>query len=99
MAAYVIFIRDRVTDSREMDAYAALAREARGDHQITPLAYYGDAEALEGPAVDGVVVLAFEDMRAARAWYDSPAYQAAKAHRLKGAQYRVVLADGVPRAV
>ncbi|MDR3511179.1 MAG: DUF1330 domain-containing protein [Caulobacteraceae bacterium] len=98
MAAYVIFIRDSLTDQAEMDAYAALAREARGDHAITPLVFYGAAEALEGPPVDGVVIVQFPDMQAAHAWYDSPAYQAAKAHRLKGADYRVILADGLPSA-
>jgi len=42
-----------------------------------------------------VVLLKFPDMAAARAWYHSPAYQAAKVHRLKGAEYRVILVDGV----
>ena len=96
MPAYVIFIRDQVTDQAEMDAYASKARLARGEHALTPLAFYGAVEALEGPATDGVVVLQFADMAAARAWYGSPAYQAAKTHRLKGASYRVVLADGIP---
>ncbi len=95
MAAYVIFIRDRVIDDVEMQAYAASAKLARGEHRIMPLVYYGAAEALEGPGVDGVVVLMFDDMAAAHAWYDSPAYQEAKEHRLRGADYRVVLAEGV----
>ena len=95
MPAYAIFIRDRLTDQGEMDAYSALAKAARGDHQLTPLVYYGGVQALEGPPVEGVVVLRFETMDAARAWYNSPAYQKAKAHRLRGADYRVILADGV----
>ena len=96
MSAYVIFIRDRITNPEEMATYGALAGKARGDHKIKPLAFYGDKEALEGPEVDGVVLIEFESMDAARAWYHSPAYQEAKAHRLKGADYRVVLADGLP---
>lgn len=99
MPAYVIFIRDRITDPAEMETYASLAREARGDHPIKALAFYGPSEALEGPPVDGVVVIEFPDMAAAHAWYDSPAYQAAKAHRLKGADYRVVLVEGLPAPV
>lgn len=95
MTAYVIFIRDRVIDDVEMQAYAAGAKLARGEHKIKPLVYYGAAEALEGYTVDGVVILQFEDMAAAHAWYDSPAYQKAKEHRLRGADYRVVLAEGV----
>ncbi|HEY2660409.1 MAG TPA: DUF1330 domain-containing protein [Caulobacteraceae bacterium] len=96
MSAYVIFIRDKIIDPDEMATYAALAREARGQHKLRPLVFYGDKEALEGPEVDGVVVVEFETMDAAKAWYNSPAYQEAKAHRLKGAQYRVILADGLP---
>ncbi len=95
MAAYVIFIRDRVTDASELEAYAAKAKLARGDHRITALAFYGAAEALEGPVTDGAVILRFDDMAAAHAWYDSEAYQDAKQHRLRGADYRVILADGV----
>ncbi len=95
MTAYVIFVRDAVTDQAEMGEYTRLARLARGDHKIKPLVFYGRAEALEGPPVDGVVVLEFDDMQAAHAWYDSSVYQEAKSHRLRGASYRVVLAEGV----
>ncbi|MDP9102679.1 MAG: DUF1330 domain-containing protein, partial [Pseudomonadota bacterium] len=35
------------------------------------------------------------DMAAARAWYDSPAYQVAKAHRVNGADYRVIFVEGL----
>lgn len=95
MAAYVIFIRNRITDQAAMDAYSKLAAGARGDHPIKPLAFYGRAEALEGDAVDGIVIIEFPDMASAHAWYDSPAYQEAKQHRLKGADYRVVLVEGL----
>ncbi len=95
MSAYIIFIRDETLDQHEMDVYAQKASEARGDHPITPLAFYGQAEGLEGPPAEGVVLLSFPDMAAARAWYHSPAYQAAKEHRLKGAKYRVVLTEGI----
>jgi len=40
-------------------------------------------------------VLEFPDAEAAKGWYFSPAYQEAKAHRLKGAKYRVLLVNGV----
>jgi uncharacterized protein (DUF1330 family) len=33
-------------------------------------------------------------MAAARAWYNSPAYQEARLHRMKGAQYRMLLVEG-----
>ncbi|ROQ24139.1 DUF1330 domain-containing protein [Gallaecimonas pentaromativorans] len=95
MTAYVIFIKDGVKDPDEMAIYAEKAGAARGDHPLTPLVFYGDITTLEGPEAEGAVVLAFPDMAAARAWYDSPAYTEARAHRFKGADYRVLLVEGV----
>jgi len=48
---------------------------------------------LEGPPVDGAVIVQFESREAARAAYDDPRYQAALKHRLKGAEYRVFIVD------
>ncbi|GAA0485392.1 MULTISPECIES: DUF1330 domain-containing protein [Tatumella] len=95
MSAYIVFIRDQTCDQAEMDIYAEKASAARGDHPLTPLAFYGAAESLEGADTEGVVILKFPDTAAARDWYHSPAYQAAKLHRLKGARYRVVLTEGL----
>ena len=74
---------------------AAAAKAARGEHEITPLAFYGAHETLEGAEADGVVVLRFPDMAAAKAWYSSPEYKAARAHRFQAADYRVILVEGV----
>jgi uncharacterized protein (DUF1330 family) len=95
MAAYVVFIKDETLDQDELATYAEKAGQARGDHPITPLAFYGALETLEGPEAEGVVVLEFPDAEAAKGWYFSPAYQEAKAHRLRGAKYRVLLVNGV----
>lgn len=95
MSAYVVFLRERTLDATELDIYARQAPAAREGHDLTPLAFYGDFEVLEGPVIEGGVILRFPDMQAARAWYHSPAYQAARAHRFKGAEYRVVLLDGI----
>ena len=95
MPAYAIFIKNKTIDADELKTYGQKAAGARGDHQITPLAFYGPLEVLEGDAAEGVVLLSFPDMDAAKAWYHSPAYQDAKQHRLKGADYRVILAQGL----
>lgn len=97
MSAYVVFIRDETLNDAEMATYAEKAGKARGDHPINALAFYGALETLEGPEAEGVVVLEFPNVEAAHAWYDSPEYQAAKEHRLKGAHYRVVLVQGVEK--
>ncbi|HEY0648149.1 DUF1330 domain-containing protein [Phenylobacterium sp.] len=95
MPAYVIFIKNSTKDAEALKVYSQKAGAARGDHKITPLAYYGPLEVLEGDPAEGVVLLQFPDTAAAKAWYDSPAYQEAKEHRLKGADYRVILAEGL----
>lgn len=95
MTAYVIFIRDSIKDAEEMATYGKKAAGARGDHKMTPLAFYGAVETLEGPKVDGAVVISFPTAAEAKAWYDSPAYQEALPHRLKGAEYRVMVVEGL----
>ncbi|HPF21976.1 MAG: DUF1330 domain-containing protein [Hyphomonas sp.] len=95
MSAYVILIRERLHDEAEMAKYGAGAKAARGDHPITPLAFYGPHETVEGPDADGVVILSFPDMAAAKAWYESPEYTEARKHRFLAADYRVIMVEGV----
>jgi uncharacterized protein (DUF1330 family) len=98
MAAYVIMIRERTTDAGELARYSELAKLARPGHDMKAIAFYGALLTLEGPEAEGVVVLEFPSLDAARAWYDSPAYQAALAHRMKGAQCRLMIVEGAPGA-
>ena len=95
MSAYVILIKNQTRDPEELKTYAEKAVAARAGHEVTPLARYGALEGLEGDPAEGVVILQFPDMAAARAWYDSPAYQDARQHRFKGADFRVILAEGL----
>lgn len=94
-SAYVILIRDRMIDAAEFATYGSKARNAREGHAVTPLAFYGQYEVLEGPQVDGAVILQFPSFAEAQAWYRSPAYQEALKHRLAGAEYRVLIVEGV----
>jgi len=95
MTAYAILIREKLRDEAAMKKYGEAAGAARGDHKITPLAFYGKHEVTEGAAADGVVILAFPTMAEAKAWYDSPEYTAAKVHRFQAADYRVLFVEGV----
>lgn len=95
MAAYVVFIRDRVTDEAGMQKYAVTARAARGGHKFTPLVFYNPSETPEGEKADGVVILQFADITAAKAWYESDAYQAAADIRKRSADYRVIITEGL----
>ncbi len=95
MTAYVVLIREKLRDPEAMARYGAAAGTARGDHAITALAFYGAHEVTEGAAAEGVVILSFPSMAEAKAWYESPDYTAAKAHRFQAADYRVIFVEGV----
>jgi uncharacterized protein (DUF1330 family) len=96
MPAYVLCIReDAVRDPTEMAAYTRMNREAPRDPNLQPLVLYGATEALEGKAPDGIVVLQFPTVEDAKAWYKSPHYQASIPHRKNGADYRVMIVQGV----
>ncbi len=95
MAAYVLMIREEMTDAEAFQQYAKMAPKASAGHPVKPLAFYGGHEVLEGDACEGVVVLEFPDVEQARAWYESPGYQEAMQFRLKAARYRVIIVEGV----
>lgn len=95
MAAYVVMIREEMTDAEAFKEYAQLAPKASAGHAVTPRAFYGRHETLEGDDCEGIVVLEFPDYDQAKAWYESPAYQEAMQYRLKGARYRVIFVEGV----
>ena len=95
MATYIVFVRESTQDQSELDAYHAKVGASFSGHPIKVLAAYGPQQVLEGQAPEGVVIVEFPDTPSARAWYDSPEYQAVAQHRFKGATYRAVLVEGV----
>jgi uncharacterized protein (DUF1330 family) len=97
MSAYIVYVRDRITDPEEFKKYEESAPAASVGHPITPLAFYGAIETLEGAPVDGAVILEFPTIADAKASYNSPLYQEALKHRLKGAEYRVFIIEGIEK--
>ena len=95
MTAYFVFTREKTTDPAELEIYGKMVTASTVGHNLTALVRYGRQEVLEGPEIEGVVVLSFPTVAEAKAWYNSPAYQAAREHRFKGAEYRAVLVEGV----
>lgn len=96
MPVYMLFIRDEpVRDAAEMAEYQRLNRENAGDFKIKPLVVYGATEAVEGKAPDGMVMVEFPTVEDAKAWYNSPGYQAALPHRKKAADYRAFIVQGL----
>ena len=96
MTAYIVFTRERLRDADGFGTYAAAAAPTIAGHAATPLAFYGATETLEGAEVAGAVIIAFPTTADARAWYDSPAYAAAREHRFKSSDYRAFITEGLP---
>lgn len=99
MSAYMIFTRQGpIRDSEAMAEYSRRNRESaeefRNLYGLRPLAVYGAMEAVEGEAPDGVIILEFPTAADARAWYASPAYQAALPYRQKAADYEALIVEG-----
>jgi hypothetical protein len=81
-------------------------------HQALQSAGRGDVHALqrslrrarrqdrvvEGEAPKRIVMIAFDSMEQAQAWYDSPAYRAIRPIRHKSATPRVYIVEGAPEA-
>jgi uncharacterized protein (DUF1330 family) len=95
MTTYAVFIRDETTNPAELEVYGSKAQAAGDGHPLTPLAAYGAFEVLEGPQIEGAVILQFPTMDDAKRWYNSPLYQDALQHRLAGAKYRVFFIEGL----
>jgi uncharacterized protein (DUF1330 family) len=95
MAVYVVFTRERMRNPEEYERYKEKARPAAQGHPLKPLALYGKYEMLEGPAIEGAVILEFPTLDAAKAYYNSAAYQDAAKHRFLGADYRAFIVEGL----
>jgi uncharacterized protein (DUF1330 family) len=91
--AYVVFIREgEITDQAAMDAY----RSGQGgtDPNMKVHAVYGAMETIEGEPADGIVILEFPSMQAARDWYYGEYNEKAKL-RQKAAPYRGFIVEGM----
>lgn len=95
MSAYILVECD-VLDAERYEAYKALAPAAIARYGGRYLARGGETVTLEGdwkPA--RVVVLEFPSLDAARAFYDSPEYRAAREKRKGAADMRMIAVAGL----
>lgn len=95
MAVYFVMIREETTDAASLADYGPRASLAAQRHPLKPLALYGSLDQLEGDPIEGAVIIEFPDLAAARAWYDSPAYQAAVKFRHAGSKSKAFFIEGV----
>lgn len=95
MSAYIVFMREKMRDKAEYEIYSGLARASMAGHPAKPHVVYGACESLEGPPIEGCVILEFPTVEAAKAWYDGPAYREARKHRHLGCDYRAFITEGL----
>jgi uncharacterized protein (DUF1330 family) len=94
MAAYVIVETD-VTDPEQYERYKAAAAGAVAAAGGRYVARGGELAVLEGDwQPPRLVVLEFDDLAAARRWYDSERYRQARRLRQGAARLRMVAVQG-----
>jgi uncharacterized protein (DUF1330 family) len=94
MAAYVI-VDISVTDPATYETYRAAAQAAIGRYGGRYIVRGGASESLEGDwNPQRLVVLEFDDAEAARRWWSSPEYEAAKILRRRSSTSNFVLVEG-----
>ena len=94
-AGYIIAEVD-VKDAPTFQKYAAQVPPTMAPFGGHDLVRGGKAEALEGESPKRIVVIAFDSVDKARAWYNSPAYDAIKGLRIDSTKSRLILVEGVP---
>jgi len=95
MSAYVI-VETEITDPEQYEQYKAASPGAVASGGGRFVVRGGELAVLEGDwKPTRLVVLEFEDLDAARRWYDSPEYQEAKKLRAGAASLRMVAVQGI----
>ena len=95
MPAYILTDCE-VTDPARYEPYKKLAQDAIARHGGRYLVRGGETVRLEGDwSPQRVVVLEFPTLEAARSFYDSPEYRAARAARAGAANMNMVAVAGV----
>lgn len=89
-----IIARVDVEDNEAYMRYAKAAGPAMEKYGAKVLARGGKCESLDGTARARNVILEFESYEAAKTYFNSPEYQAARQHRVGAAQGEFVVVEG-----
>ena len=85
----------RVHDPEEFERFKELSGRAIAEHGCRVLVRNPSPEIREGNVEGMVVLIEFDNIEAARAFYDSDAYRAARAEREVSAETDLLLVEGV----
>ena len=92
MPAYVIGEAE-ITNPEAMKAYGPMIMAAVRQYGGKYLARGARPIVLEGASAHNILIIEFESAEAARRWYASPEYQAAKAVRQGNSNLRLLLVE------
>jgi uncharacterized protein (DUF1330 family) len=95
MTAYFVSFRDTMKDAARYGAYAQKAGGSLAGREARVIVGNGALTPLEGAPPDGLVIIEFPSVEAAKAWYDSPEYQAVVGERLAVTEGRAVIVEGL----
>ena len=93
MPAYVI-VEIEVEDAAAYEEYRPLAAASVARHGGRYIARGGRTAVFEGQWAGRIVVLEFDTLDAARAWYESDDYQACLPIRLRTSRGRMIAVEG-----
>ena len=86
-----------VTDPTTMQKYGEKVPETLAPFEHHYVIRSSKIQGLEGePPKGGIVVITFDSVEKARAWYDSPAYAAIRPIRQSAAKSRIFIVEGLP---
>ena len=95
MAAYVI-VDSKINNLEGMQEYIEKVGATLGAHGGKPIVAGTNIEVVEGDLKPSrMVVVAFPSMDAAKAWYNSPAYQEILPIRTANTDDKVILVEGM----
>jgi uncharacterized protein (DUF1330 family) len=95
MPAFVI-VEIELRDPEAYETYKSLVPASVDAFGGRFVARGGATETLEGDwAPERIVVLEFPSLERAKQWWDSPEYRDAKAIRMRAAQTRMIVTEGV----
>jgi uncharacterized protein (DUF1330 family) len=95
MSAYIVFMRTKTIDQKELDKYRAGIKATMKGHPIEVLAADGKHEVLEGDPIEGMVIVKFPSVKTAKDWINSEAYQDIAKRRKHGATHHGLIVEGL----
>jgi uncharacterized protein (DUF1330 family) len=95
MAAYALFRNLTVNDAEGLAKYRANVPAIVAAHGGRYIVRGGEWDTVEGPAQVPPIVIEFDDLNAARAWYNSKDYRPWRELRHRSATYYAIFVAGV----